>query len=249
MANFNSAFLRRPEEGALVGRIVVQFGELEVAFCHHTASALDAFTPLMKALYSLKSTSSRIDFLDGLIRGLYIQFELGKEYDTSISMLRYCLRIRNLYAHCNWGSDVGDYPGMFYADFQDSAKTDDFRSDWRHVDTVLLQKQEDYFAETMSWLLFLYGEVAVKKKRITSHAWPRPSELEKPHLHNPASQHIPPWLTEDQKARHLGLALEDEAPPQQPVRPRSVLRLTKEEWAAKEAQESAAAGKPDQGSS
>lgn len=90
------------------------------------------------------------------------------------------------------------------------------------LDAALLQKQEDYFAETMEWLNFIDHEIAVKQQRLLSHAWPRPSELDQPPLHNPASQHVPPWLTEDQKAQHLELAQEQEAPPRSPQRPPSI---------------------------
>jgi hypothetical protein len=234
MAQINPAFRRHPEEAALVGRIVVHFGELEFSFCRSTANSLNMYVPLMKALYSLRATSSRIDFADGLIRNLYLGFGLEKEYDIAVSMVRFCLRIRNLYAHCNWVDDhSGNYPGLFYADLQDSAKTPNLDLDYRHVDVSLLQRQEDYFSETMEWLTFIDHEMAVKLQRLSSHVWPRPSELEQPPLHNPASQHIPPWLTLDQQSQHLSRAQEQEAPPHQPERPPSVLKLTEQEWIAK----------------
>jgi hypothetical protein len=181
MGNINPAFKRHPNEAFLIGRIVVHFGELEVSFCQNNTTALDTFIPLMKALYSLKATSSRIDFLDGLMRNLYLGNGLVQEYDIAILMVRYCLRIRNLFAHCNWVDDpTGNYPGLFYADLQDSAKTPDFRFDWKHVDAPLLQSHEDYFAETMEWLSYLHHELAVRLKKLSSHVWPRPSELEQP---------------------------------------------------------------------
>jgi hypothetical protein len=238
MASINPAFRRHPDEAALIGRIVVHFGELEVSFCQNNSNALDTYVPLMKALYSLKATSSRVDFVDGLIRNLYLVHNLGAEYDICISMVRYCLRIRNLFAHCNWAdSPTGGDHGLFYADLQVSAKTQDLTHDWKHVDVTLLQKLEDYFAETMEWLAFLHHEIAVKQGKLSTHVWPRPSELEQPPLHNPASQHIPSWLNEDQTALHLSLAQEAESPPRQPGRPPSVLRLTREEWAAKDAKD------------
>jgi hypothetical protein len=234
MARINPAFQRHPIEASLVGRIVVHFGELEVSFCQHNAMALDTYVPLMKALYSLKATSARIAFMDGLIRNMYLGHNLGAEYDISISMVRYCLQIRNLFAHCNWADDpTGAYPGLFYADLQDAAKTPDLRLDWKHVDATLLQKLEDYFAETMEWLTYLRHELSVRQQRLSSHVWPRPSELDQPPLHNPASQHIPPWLALDQQSQHLSLAQEQEAPPRQPERPPSVLKLTEQEWIAK----------------
>jgi hypothetical protein len=250
MASINPAFQRHSAEASLIGRIVVHFGEIEVSFCQNNSIALDMHVPLMKALYSLKATSSRIDFVDGLIRNLYLGLELEREYDISISMLRYCLRIRNLFAHCNWADSPNDIvAGLFYADLQDSAKTSDLMHDWKHVDVALLQRHEDYFAETMEWLSFLHHEIAVKQQKLTAHVWPRPSELAQPPLHNPASQHIPPWLTLGQQALHLSRALEQEVPPRQPIREPSVLRLTREEWAAKDAKDARLAAEKPEGHS
>jgi hypothetical protein len=121
MATINPAFRRHPDEAALIGRIVVHFGELEVSFCQNNSIALAMHVPMMKALYSLKATS------------------------------------------------------------------------------------------------------------------------------NLASQHIPPWLTLGQQALHLARAQEAEAPPRQPERPPSVLRLTREEWAAKDEKDARlAAEKPEE---
>ena len=113
MASINPAFRRHPEEAALIGRIVVHFGELEFTLCRNAENTLAMYVPLTKALYSLRATSSRIDFVDGLIRNVYLIYGLGKEYDLAISMVRNCLRIRDLYAHCNWADDFsGNYPGL-----------------------------------------------------------------------------------------------------------------------------------------
>jgi hypothetical protein len=238
----NPAFQRHSNEAALIGRIVVHFGELEYGFCRNAGHALGMYIPLMKALYSLRATSSRIDFADGLIRNLYQGHNLTQEYDISIVMLKYCLRIRNLFAHCNWGDDATLIAaGLFYADLQDSAKTDHLWLNWKHVDVPLLTQQEDYFSETMEWFNYLHHELSLRQGLLQSHAWPKPKELTQSLLHNPASQHMPPWLDADQKAQHLALALAQESPPPQPERPPSVLKLTREEWAAKDAKDARSA--------
>lgn len=145
-------------------------------------------------------------------------------------------------AHAGWADSPNDIAvGLFYADLQVSAKTPDLTHDWKHVDVALLQRHEDYFAETIEWLSFLDYEMAVKQERLAAHVWPRPSELDQPPLHNPASQHIPPWLTLDQQSQHLKRAQEREAPPRQPERPPSVVRLTREQWQAKVAKEASEA--------
>lgn len=129
---------------------------------------------------------------------------LSYEYSTLMRMVWRCLKIRNLYSHCNWGDHVS--AGLFFADVQESVETDDFDHRCKHVDPSLLQNQLDYFALTMEWIHYVNHELAVRQGRLQSHVWPRPPEQEPPLLHNPEDRHVPPWLSEDRKGLHLARA-------------------------------------------
>jgi hypothetical protein len=59
----------------------------------------------------------------------------------------------------------------------------------------------------MEWLSFLDIELGVRTKRLSTLSWPKPLEQAPPPLHNPPEMHVPPWLTEDQKALHVARAL------------------------------------------
>jgi hypothetical protein len=232
----NPAFDRFPVEAKLVGLILSSFGELELTICGCAQAALQANdSSILKTLYRLRATSSRIDVADGLMRLAYIEHGLIDRYDEALKMLKHCLTIRNQFAHCNWADH--DYAGLFFADLQSSAKNKEFSHSYRHVDPPLLNSQFDFFKLTLQWLRFLDHEMAVKQGRLSAHVWPEPPSSTLPPLHNLASQHVPPWLGQELQEAHSRRALEAESLGQPLARPPSVLRLTREEWAAKDAKD------------
>jgi hypothetical protein len=227
----NPAFERFPEEASLVGFILSSFGELELTVCQCAQAALQMSYALLKTLYRIRTTSIRIDTADGLMRPVYEAHGMTNDYDMTIKMMRHCLIIRNQFAHCNWADH--EKAGLFFADLQTSAKNQNFDHSYRHVDPALLATQLDYFKFTLEWLRFMDHELAVKQGKLKFHVWPKPPSSTPPPLHNPASQHIPLWLTEELQAAHLKRALELESRDHPRERPPSILKLTEEEWLAK----------------
>jgi hypothetical protein len=102
----NPAFHRHPEEATIVGRLLAAFGELEYMTAALAAKANGAFYPVLKSLYRLRVTSSRIDAADALMRPEFAKLGIDGEYGQMIGALRFALRIRNQYAHCNWADDL-----------------------------------------------------------------------------------------------------------------------------------------------
>jgi hypothetical protein len=205
----NPAFHRFADEAVIVGRLLVAFGELEISICQTAGKAMGAQFPIMKALYRLRATSGRILAADALLRPLCEAFNLIAEYQTTLAALNRCLKIRNTFAHCNWGDDATMWSaGLFYTDLQEAAEASTgYELAWKHVNVPLLTRQESFFAYTLEWIRFVDHELAFRQGRLLSHFWPRPTEQELPPLHNPPAQHIPPWLSEDQKALHVARAL------------------------------------------
>lgn len=206
----NPSFDRFPAEGLAVGRLLSAFGELEFSVCDNARKALNIGDSVTGALYRIRSTRNRLEAADALMRPIYLANSLETTYTDAISAVLYCLTIRNQFAHCNWADDPNPFPGqsagLFFADLTESAKTPDFELFWKHVDVPLLQSHLDYFWFALEALRFADHELAVKQKKLQSHWWPKPTKLARPPLHNPEGQHIPPWITEDAKARHVARA-------------------------------------------
>jgi hypothetical protein len=205
----NPAFDRFPNEAQLIGKLLAGFGEIEFSVCRNAGHAARNVVDIIKALYRLRATSSRIDAADALARGQFHAANLGMQDQTAQTMVGICLRIRNQFAHCLWADHL-ETPasGLFFTDLQAAADAlEGFEYAWRHIDALLLAEHEAYFALTMEWLTFLDVELAIRRKELSHRGWPKPPEQEPPPFHIPLEMHVPPWLTEDQKVLHVARAL------------------------------------------
>jgi hypothetical protein len=233
--SLNPAFDEYPVEAGLIGRMVTSFGELELTFSMIAGTALRDQGLALRAIYRGRSTGGRIDLVDVIVRNVIVKTNLGTDYEEVIGGMRHCLKIRNNYAHCQW-SPAQD--GLFFANLEDAAsRAEGFDLDQKHVDLRLLTEQETYFDYTRSLLLYFGDQLHVKLDPRSHLGVPRPQAKGRPNLHNRASEHIPHWMSEERKRRHLERALEAEGRERQRERPPSVLRLTEEEWGAKHAKD------------
>lgn len=120
----NPAFLRFPQEAAYIGRLLAAFGELEIQTRENAAKATNFGDGVRSAFYRIRATRSRLEAADALMRPIYVLNNLETDYGNAISRVTYCLRIRNQFAHCNWGDH--EIAGLFFADLSESAKTPNF---------------------------------------------------------------------------------------------------------------------------
>jgi hypothetical protein len=234
----NPAFRRFPDEASLIGHILASFGEIELTVCKNAALARnELFNVIMKTLYGIRATSTRIETAERLMQLEYANHGLAEDYATAMMMVRHCLKIRNTYAHCNWADDPGGVGGLFFADLEDSANTPGFDHDWKHVDPPLLTQQIEYFGKTMDLLEFLNSELAVLDQRLKSPVWPKPTIPRQPPPHNPEEEHVPPWLDEDQKALHIARALASRGGPPTPTPGQLALDRARAEKRARQAEQ------------
>lgn len=202
----NPAFHRHPEEAAIIGRLSVAFSELEYIMCATAGRAANALYPVMKSLYRMRAIGARIGAADALMRPAFQQIKKEGEYGLMLGALKYCLSIRNQYGHCNW-ADQSNYLGLFFANLEDFASAaDGWELEWYHVDLPILELQEDYFVYTQNWLYHLEGQLSLTFGRQVHPLTEEPLLLERPPLHNPPLQHIPPWLSQVEKDRHVARA-------------------------------------------
>jgi hypothetical protein len=237
-------FDRHPEEAALIGRILVAFGEIEVTLAVVVGNVgLQDLELGLRSIYKVRGTASRLELADALLRPKCVQEGLEREYFTNKGAIRYCQTIRNQFAHCIWADDLS--AGLFFTDLQDAAdRVDILRFNWRHVDVALLTHQLEYFDNTLAGIISLENAWLVRTKKKGGIGYPAPKAISKPPLHNPPSLHVPPWINEDAKRQHLELAQELENAGPQQIREPSIVRLTREEWAAKDAKDARQAGEP-----
>lgn len=96
-----SAFDKHRSKGEIIGRIVIEYGELEFDLCRLTGALINDTDTAVKAVYRMRGETQRINVSDALIRG---KLPIGRTrtiYEETVARLRQCLTIRNQYAHTN----------------------------------------------------------------------------------------------------------------------------------------------------
>jgi hypothetical protein len=207
----NPAFDRHLFEGVSIGRMLLNYGEIELMIGMLLGNALESQDTALKTMFRIVGESSRIAVADALMRDTFKAAGLESEYADMIGAVRWCIRARNQYAHCHWGDDERE-PGIFFSDLGEPAKASEGFDYWfRHVDLPLLEDQRAYFEYAGDCLVYLNFEFRLRARNGQAHNALMPSKRAQPNLHNPPEQHIPPWLTEEQKQRHIERTRAEEA--------------------------------------
>jgi hypothetical protein len=145
MAAANPAIERHPFEALYIGSMLLAYGELELMVGTCLGWAIGSPDTALRTLFRIVGESSRIHVADSLMRDYYKQRRLGSPYANMIGAVRYCIKLRNQYAHCHW-TDYPDYPGLFFTDLQEPARASESFEYWfHHVDDELLLKQKRIF--------------------------------------------------------------------------------------------------------
>ncbi|MGE4064318.1 MAG: hypothetical protein AB7E79_13205 [Rhodospirillaceae bacterium] len=190
----------------MIGRMLLNYGELEMMLGTALGYALNNQSrTALRVLFRVTGESARLSAADALMRDYYIKNGKGAEYADMLGAFRWCTKLRNQYAHCHWADH--HHAGLFFTDLSEPAKANDTFDFWfRHVDLQLLEQQKSFFDYTGDCLTHLDFEGERLHGMRPGHVFPMPSKRKRPSLHNPPEQHIPPWLTEEQKQRHIARA-------------------------------------------
>ncbi|OHC96731.1 MAG: hypothetical protein A3H25_10710 [Sphingomonadales bacterium RIFCSPLOWO2_12_FULL_63_15] len=108
-------FDRFKEEGELIGRMILEYGELEWMLCLIAGHVLTDLDTAIKALYRSRGELQRMEVADALIRQRIEDNKLKQIYEQTFAHMKVCKSIRNQYAHTNWvhaGSDKLCYVGI-----------------------------------------------------------------------------------------------------------------------------------------
>jgi hypothetical protein len=98
-------FRKFPAEGKIIGRLVVGYGELEVDLCRCVAANGRTLDEVVRTVFRLPGGKRRIHAAAKVGRDTFACLALGQTFDQIICEMRYCLGIRNQFAHCNFYDD------------------------------------------------------------------------------------------------------------------------------------------------
>ncbi|RAK57024.1 hypothetical protein [Phenylobacterium deserti] len=172
-----------PAEFAHIGRLVVGYGELEFSLVGLAEAVTGVLVTPLRVLFRVRSESQRLDLADALIRPS-IDEKLRPQYEKVLSDLRYCLQIRNQFAHAHWASEGNR---LNFTHLEGAAKRNDAeaRLTLRYVDLSLLEQQEAFFVYVDDCLFHLTDASAELASRPLGHdglAAARPRPLKRPAL-------------------------------------------------------------------
>jgi hypothetical protein len=178
-----SAFDRFKREGEIIGRMVIEYGELEWDLCLLAGHITGDFNVALKAMYRSRGETQRIDIADALARN---RLEPGSRvrtiYEQTIAHMRICLKIRNQYAHTNWVETASD--GLCFVNIEEIAKANDVAdtsSLQRYkLDLQTIEDQQRFFAQVMQNMQYLCMEVQYLNGSIDVQGFHYESEIRRP---------------------------------------------------------------------
>jgi hypothetical protein len=177
-----------PEEAAIVGRMLLGYGEIEyvVSLCLENAFA-DPQTAF-RLMFRSRGESQRISIAETILQPLFIAQGLGKHFSETFRAISHCRTIRNQYAHCHLISKLLHTTDDFaFTSFEDAANANggEIQFRLRLASKDLLGQQEQYFSLTMDALAYLNDQYQARAKKLPSRNLVMPALPERPPLHNP----------------------------------------------------------------
>jgi hypothetical protein len=108
---------------------------------------------------------------------------LASEFKQTIDAIRYCLRIRNKYAHAYWHDP--NQGALCYLSLEELAREDVFIKDltsltFYFIDEPLLRDQEAFFGYAGELLTYINYEVQLRAKNISYNQYRMPPTMTPP---------------------------------------------------------------------
>ena len=184
---------RFPAEGEIIGRLIVEYTNLELQAVHNIVHAgISDFNSVIKEIYKRMGESKRLTLIRKIGLQGYKSLSLDSEFNESIDNIDYCRQIRNQYSHSIFWDDWGESFG--FANLEDVAKQNAIVQNWKtlprnEIDIPILHLQENYFEYTDHYFLWLINEA---KKRLDRPCRPqlKPQKLARPPLCKPPAKYI-----------------------------------------------------------
>ncbi len=175
------------KEAAIVGRLLAGYTTLEVGLMNCVQVVRDDLDTVLKAMFRARGETGRIDIADAFGRHYYAQHKLGTEFETAIGGVRYCLKIRNQFAHCVWYDDKSGK--LAFTNLEEIAKGNAYLRNLDdltilHVDEPLLAEQEAYFVYADDLIAWVNYEGRQRAGKIGTNPLPKPKRPTQPPLHH-----------------------------------------------------------------
>lgn len=142
------AHLQSPQAMGLVGRMLVDYGELEISLLNCVQGAYGDFNGVFKAMFRTRGEEQRIKIADALGRDAFTQLGFVAHFDEAIDAMGYAREVRNQYAHAYWAiSKAGtlSFVGLERLAKEKAVIVDLASAKQFPVDVALLADEHSYF--------------------------------------------------------------------------------------------------------
>jgi hypothetical protein len=181
-------FSKFSKEGDTIGRLLAGYSNIEVSLFHAVHVATGDFDAALKKMFGIRSESKRIKAAEKLGLPEYQRLKLATDFEKALRVMRYCLKIRNQYAHWVWWDD--NTGKLAFANVEDltkyKRKVKDFgKLKARHVDAALLKAQEAYFVyadELLLWVNYEGRFIEAKLGNAKQNPLNKPKGVKRPKL-------------------------------------------------------------------
>ena len=138
-------------------------------------------------MFRIRGETARINVGDALARHVYDKLGLGADFEMAVSAMRYCLKIRNQYAHCNWDDDRLS-GRLAFVNVEEIAKGNQPISGFanltrRYVDVPILEAQEQYFGYAYALLDYANEEGRSRTGKLRTRVLEKPTQVSQPPRH------------------------------------------------------------------
>ena len=179
------------EELALIGKMILAYGELEFAVMDIVRATMGGDTEkAVKVIYRLRSESNRLEVADALITPDMRGKSYGGYWHEVYCALKRCKTIRNQYAHGQFISDGGI---LRFGDLDEAAtsKADKFQIRMRPIHLKTLKEQWLYFEYAHHIALWLSDQIRLEMKlpRVMEAKVPKPQKVSSPKLDSRGEEH------------------------------------------------------------
>lgn len=175
----NPALYQSPRHARLIGMMVVGYGELEITLALSAGFVLQQQFQVLHAIEKIMSESVRINVIDALASKAFDDLGFQPIYAEALGRIRYCLKIRNQYAHAHW-SKFGKHLKFVFA--EDIFKHPEKELPWKTLPLSVLKAQEAFFINTRKWLMYL--EMRADKRTRNFQHLALPERMPRPKLHS-----------------------------------------------------------------
>jgi hypothetical protein len=180
-----AAFSKFATEGDTIGKLLVGYSNIEIGLMNCVQVATGDFDGALRKMFGVRSETKRINAAEKLGLPEYMRLKLSTDFEKAIRVVRYCLKIRNQYAHWVWWDD---YSGkLAFANIKDLTKykrrvEDLTKLKAHHVNAALLAAQEAYFVYADELLAWIKYEGRFRDKKLGNNPLLKPKGVRRPKL-------------------------------------------------------------------